>query len=284
MSVAYVGNKGTDILAAMELKPGHLRPGRHDGATPTAAGRTPACPPWRLPRRTSGPTTIRCRSPPTSGVARAHDPLDVRLRPRQGQQLVHHTRAPAPTRGARRTRTSTTRGGLRHPAQVQPVGRVRPSEQDVATGLAKALLNDWQVNGIMILRSGLPITVLSGTDVRSLPSAATTPIWSGTPRRRPARTSCCGSPGRLRAGGGGPSARPSATRCAVRGEGDRRRHLQELPIGSRAKFQFRVEAFNVFKRRQLQQPELDIHRGRELRRITGAADPRVLQFGFKFIY
>ena len=60
--------------------------------------------------------------------------------------------------------------------------------------------------------------------------------------------------------------------------------FKNFPIGSRARFQFRLEAFNVFNRVNYNNPNSTITAGANFGRILGAGDPRVLQLGFKFLY
>ena len=60
--------------------------------------------------------------------------------------------------------------------------------------------------------------------------------------------------------------------------------FKNFPIGSRARFQFRLEAFNVFNRVNYNNPNATITAGANFGRILGAGDPRVLQLGFKFLY
>ena len=156
-----------------------------------------------------------------------------------------------------------------------------------ATGVTRALLNDWQINGILVLRSGLPFTVKSGTD-RSLtavgqdngdligdptrPSGAD-PVqqWFNPAAFAPAALGTIGTAERnsLR----GPNA--ATVDMAL---------FKNFPIGSRARFQFRLEAFNVFNRVNYNNPNSTITAGANFGRILGAGDPRVLQLGFKFLY
>jgi hypothetical protein len=156
-----------------------------------------------------------------------------------------------------------------------------------ATGFTRALLNDWQVNGILVLRSGLPFTVKSGTD-RSLtavgqdngdligdptrPSSAD-PVqqWFNTAAFAPAALGTIGT----------------AERNALRGPNAATVDMaifKNFPIGSRARFQFRLEAFNVLNRVNYNNPNSTITAGANFGKILGAGDPRVLQLGFKLLY
>jgi len=60
--------------------------------------------------------------------------------------------------------------------------------------------------------------------------------------------------------------------------------FKNFPIGTRARFQFRLEAFNVFNRVNYNNPNSTITANVNFGKILGAADPRVLQLGFKFIF
>ncbi|MCK7479034.1 MAG: hypothetical protein M0C28_17980 [Candidatus Moduliflexus flocculans] len=145
-----------------------------------------------------------------------------------------------------------------------------------ATGIARALLNDWQINGIMVLRSGLPFTVKSGTD-RSLTavgqdngdligdptrpgSADPVQQWFNTAAFAPAALGTIGTAER---------------NCAARPERGHRRHgaLQELPHRLAGEVPVPPRGVQRVQPGQLQQPELDDHGGRELRENPGRRRP-----------
>ena len=139
----------------------------------------------------------------------------------------------------------------------------------------------------MALRSGLPFTVKSGTD-RSLTAvgqdngdligdptrpADADPVqqWFNTAAFDRAAIGTIGNVERnsLR----GPNA--AAIDMAL---------FKNFAIGSRAKFQFRLEAFNVFNRVNYNTPSANVNAGANFGKILGAGDPRVLQLGFKLLY
>ena len=134
LSVAYVANKGTDILAALELNPAIYGPGATTGNTNS--------------RRTyAGMSAMEIATPyqrsdyscapdhrDEAGLAGAHGPVHLRLRQGEGQRFPDGRRRRVLPQEFRESRCRLLVRGFRHPAQVQPVGGVRPSEQHVGDG------------------------------------------------------------------------------------------------------------------------------------------------------
>jgi len=58
---------------------------------------------------------------------------------------------------------------------------------------------------------------------------------------------------------------------------------KQIPIGETRRFQFRSEYFNLFNRVNLGDPNLDVNNV-NFGRIFNAGDPRILQFGLKFLF
>jgi hypothetical protein len=287
LSFAYVANKGTDILGAMEMNPAIYGPGATTGNTNT--------------RRTyAGMSAMEIATPyqrsdyksfQFTATKRASHGLTILstyvygIGKDNGSQTVEGGGSYPRSSANPEIDYSYSDFDIRHKFNLSVVYDL-PSKES-ATGFAKALLNDWQVNGIVILRSGLPFTVKSGTD-RSLtaigqdnadqiadparPSGAD-PVqqWFNPAAFTAAAVGTFGTAGRnaLR----GPNA--AVIDMAL---------FKNFPIGSRAKFQFRLEAFNVFNRVNYNNPNSTITAVANFGRILGAGDPRVLQLGFKFLY
>lgn len=155
-------------------------------------------------------------------------------------------------------------------------------------GFRNLLLNDWQVNAIASIYSGLPFTVLSGTDrsisgigndyadYTGLSTAAPTGVsqiaeYFNTAAFAPAKIGTFGDTGRniLR----GP------------GYGDVDASLfKNFVLTERFHLQFRAEAFNVENRANFQNPNATVASSVTFGRITAAYDPRVLQFGLKLFF
>ncbi len=155
------------------------------------------------------------------------------------------------------------------------------------TGFRNALLNDWQVNAISSLYSGLPFTVLSGTD-RSLSGIgndyadvvgdAARPNGVGQVQEFfntlafvPAIKGTFGNVGR----------------SSLRGPGffDVDASLfKNFLLTERWHLQFRAEAFNLENRANFQNPNSTVSSGVTFGRITAANDPRVLQFALKLMF
>jgi len=153
-------------------------------------------------------------------------------------------------------------------------------------GVAGVLANGWSINLIATADSGLPFTVVSGTD-RSLSGvgndyadlvgnaarpAGANPIfqWFNTAAFQPAATGTFGTAGRN----------------ILRGPGyfDVDASLfKEFYFTERWHLQFRAESFNLENRANFQNPTASVSSG-TFGRITGANDPRVLQFALKLFF
>jgi hypothetical protein len=149
------------------------------------------------------------------------------------------------------------------------------------------LVNDWQINGILVMRSGLPFTVKSGTD-RSLtavgqdngdligdptrPSGAD-PVqqWFNTAAFAPAALGTIGT----------------VERNSLRGPGYANFDFavfKNIPVTGRVKLQFRAESFNLFNRVNYNNPNSTITAGANFGRLLSASDPRVIQLGLKLLF
>jgi hypothetical protein len=154
------------------------------------------------------------------------------------------------------------------------------------TGFRSLLLNDWQVNGIASLQTGLPYTVLSGTD-RSLSGVGNDYAdIVGNPARPAgvnkvkeyfntaafvqATTGTFGDIGRNGLRGPGYADVDASI-------------FKEILPGERIHAQFRAEAFNTLNRVNFSNPISTVSSG-TYGQITAANSPRVFQFGLKLLF
>jgi hypothetical protein len=153
----------------------------------------------------------------------------------------------------------------------------------------RAIAGGWQLNGLVTLRSGFPVNVISGRDV----------VLSGTPGQRPNvigehRLSDDRTTGEKALAWFAAAAfvRPAAGnhgnvgRNALIGPPASTANLAvfknfDLP-GEQTKLQFRSEFFNAFNHVNLGGPNGTF--GSRMGRITTAADARVIQFALKLLF
>ncbi len=155
------------------------------------------------------------------------------------------------------------------------------------TGFRSVLFNDWQVNAITSLYSGLPFTVVSGTDrsrsgigndyadVIGNPAAPAgvnqVQEYFNTAAFAQAVIGTFGDVGRN-------SLRGPAffdVDAAI---------FKNFLFTERWRLQFRAEAFNVENRANFQNPNSTVSAGVTFGRITATSDPRVLQFALKLFF
>ncbi len=154
------------------------------------------------------------------------------------------------------------------------------------TGFRNVLANGWQVNAIASLQTGLPFTVLSGTD-RSLSGIGNDYAdMVGNPIRPagvskiseyfnkaafvPAAVGTFGYIGRNGLWGPGYAAVDASI-------------FKDFLDGERIHAQFRAEAFNTFNRVNFANPVSTVS-SRTYGQITSASSPRVFQFGLKLLF
>jgi len=287
LTFAYVANKGTDILAAMELNPAIYGPGATTGNTNS--------------RRTyAGMSAMEIATPYQRSEYSSFQFTASRRKASGLSFLATYVYGKAFDNNS-----ATMEGSGYYPrSSANPDIDWGPADFDVRhrcnlsfvydipkittlTGFAGLLVNDWQVNGIVVLRSGLPFTVMSGTD-RSLtaighdhadligdptrPSGADRiQMWFNTAAFA---TAAPGTFGTL-------------TRNSLRGPGSASVDLalfKNIPIASRLRVQFRAEAFNLFNRTNLGTPNATLSSAANFGKILGAGDPRVIQLGLKLVF
>lgn len=158
--------------------------------------------------------------------------------------------------------------------------------------ILRSMAGNWQVNGLITLRSGMPFNVISGQD-RAL---------SGTPNQRP---DVIGDPklpdNRSRSASilawfnRAEFALPatgtygSAGRNPLLGPASASANLGlfknfPLPFRENMRLQFRSEFFNVFNSVNFGNPNANLGAGANMGRITSAGGARVIQFALKFLY
>ncbi len=162
-------------------------------------------------------------------------------------------------------------------------------EPAVGGAFLRALAGGWQINGLVNLRSGLPVNVVSGTDAalsgtnNQRPNVAGDPIlpggrsraetiaaWFDRTRFVAAATGTFGNTGRNALIGPGQ---------AVMNAGLFRTF--KLPGREGLRLQIRSEFFNVTNRVNLGQPNANLASGANMGRITSAGAARVIQFAAK---
>jgi len=158
------------------------------------------------------------------------------------------------------------------------------------TGITDALFGNWQVSGIHVLQSGLPLTAtLSGTTVLNLGSdRVSRPNLVGDPElpesqrtvERWFKTDAFTIPGPA------PQAFGNAGVGIMRGPGFANFDFsvaKNIRLDENRYLQFRTELFNAFNRANFGPP--DIRReAATFGRILTAANPRIIQFGLKVYF
>lgn len=158
--------------------------------------------------------------------------------------------------------------------------------------LVRTVAGGWQVNGLVSVRTGMPIDIQTGTDT----------ALSGTPNQRPNVT---GDPvlpsGRSRADQvlawfDRNAFTPPATgaygnvgRNALLGPGASTTNAGifksfKVPGREGMRVQFRSEFFSIFNNPTFSNPETRVSAGVRMGRITGAGGARVIQFALKLLF
>jgi hypothetical protein len=159
-----------------------------------------------------------------------------------------------------------------------------PVFKDSTNHIARTAVGGWTLSGILTLESGNPLTVGSQNDNlgfggnTSNRANIVAPItYTGT-RFQWFSTSSFAEPAALQWG--------TASRNDVVGPGRNNWNMalyKAFQFGERAKFEFRVESFNTFNHTQLQNPNTSFG-STQFGQITGTYQPRIFQFGLKFLF
>lgn len=159
----------------------------------------------------------------------------------------------------------------------------------------RAVANNWQISGIVFLRSGNPFTPVSSLGnslspgFSSIDRADVVPgvswkldnltrdqkINTGYFNQNAFQTTALGTRG-------------TAGRGIIRGPGFASNDFmigRIFPIREQVRIQFRAELFNAFNRVNMRSPVMDVNNPNfgKLRQ-GGALDPRIMQFGLKFLF
>jgi hypothetical protein len=164
---------------------------------------------------------------------------------------------------------------------------------ETQNALLRGVFGGWQVNGLLTLRSGLPVNILSGSD-RAL---------SGTPSQRPDVNHDPVLPGGRARGDEvlrwfdrtaftlpAAGAYGDTGRNGLYGPGSAATNLAlfknvPLPFREGLRLQFRTELFNIFNQVNLSNPNATLSAGANMGRITStSSEARVIQFALKVIF
>jgi hypothetical protein len=155
------------------------------------------------------------------------------------------------------------------------------------SGVAGAMIGGWQLTGIYQWQSGQPFTITSGRDNAGWGLGDNRGIRTGQPYDAPA-----GSDETVWFNRAAFAVNPNGTFGeTLRGEffGPNRTTM-DLGVFKRFRFtndinvQFRAEFFNVLNTVNYNNPGTNVSTAASFGRITGAQDPRIMQFGLKFVF
>lgn len=284
VSIAYVGNHGVDIMGSRQFNPAVLEPGATTGNENSR-------------RLFPGLGAVELAS---SYVYDEFDSLQLQFTKRVSNGLTLLSNfvwsktiddTSSATEGNAGPPNPYNFRSARGPADFDQTFRFTLSmvyalPKFSFTGVRNVLLNNWTVNTIWSIDSGLPFTVVSGTD-RSLSGigndyadivgnpARPTGVsqlaeYFNTAAYTPAITGTFGNVGRNSLRGPGYFDVDASI-------------FKQFNFTERWRLQFRAEAFNIENRPNLQNPTATVSSG-TFGRITAAYDPRVLQFALKLLF
>ena len=166
-----------------------------------------------------------------------------------------------------------------------------PYLKDSSTPL-RLVAGGWQLNSIVTLESGVPFTVITGADTSLDGVGADRPNLIGTPELdtgRPRGEQVAKYFNTAAFQTGTPGTYGTAGRNLLRGPGNATVDFSALKnfdmpgFGEDAYLQLRVEAFNLFNRANFGNPVNNILAA-TFGRITTAGEPRILQFGIRYVF
>jgi hypothetical protein len=285
LSVAYVGNHAVDIMGSRQFNPAIFN------STATVANENSR-------REYQGLGAVELAS---SYVYEEYNSLQINLTKRfdKGLTLLSNF-----TYGKTIDDTSSATEGNAGPPNPFNFGSARgPADFDQkfrfvtsavyalpqwrGSGLVSALVNNWQINTIASLYSGLPFTVVSGTDRSRSGIGNDYADVIGNPSA-PAGVSQVQEFFNTAAFAQAPIGTFGANgRNSLRGPGffDVDASIfRNLNLTERYRLQLRAEAFNIQNRANFQNPNATVSSGVTFGRITAANDPRVLQFALKLVF
>jgi hypothetical protein len=157
-----------------------------------------------------------------------------------------------------------------------------------STGIAEKCLGGWSLNGILLLQSGMPVTVTQSTNGNSPAGFAVQrpniigKVSLDPSERNPAKFFNIAAFGLAK-----PFTLGNASRNPVRGPAYRDGDIaliKHTGIGDRADVEFRTEFFNVTNTPAFAQPNGQLGNGAFGSITATATDPRVIQFGARISY
>lgn len=284
-SVAYVGNHGLHVMGSRQLNPAVLAPGA------TVANENAR-------RLYPGLGTVEVASPYVYDIYHSLQ-ASVTKRTNKGLTLLANfvwsktiDNTSSAIEGNPGPSNPFNFRSSRGPADFDQTYRFNLSGNYVfpklhVTGLRNIVLNDWQLNSIASIYSGLPFTVVSGTD-RSLtgvnndyadqigdasrqPGANPVAQYFNTAAFRAATLGTFGSVGRNTLRG------PAYANIDAS-------LFKNFSLTETWQVQFRAEAFNLQNRANFNNPNASVGATATFGRITSAFDPRVLQFALKLSF
>ena len=154
-------------------------------------------------------------------------------------------------------------------------------------GAASHVIGGWQVTGIYQWQSGQPYTITSGVDNAGWGLGDNRAVRTGQPLEPPA-----GSDQTVWFNRAAFAVNPNGTFGeTLRGEffGPNRTTVdlgvfKRFTFSNNMNFQFRAEVFNLFNTVNFNNPGTTVNSTASFGRITSAEDPRIMQFGFKFLF
>ena len=155
-------------------------------------------------------------------------------------------------------------------------------------GAVSHVIGGWQVTGIYQWQSGQPYTITSGVDNAGWGLGSNRAIRTGQPLDPPAGAdqTVWFNPAAFAVNPNGTFGddaqgrvlwseplRPSTSGCS-----------SASPSRTDMNFQFRAEFFNLFNTVNFNNPGTTVNSAATFGRITAAEDPRIMQFGLKFLF
>jgi hypothetical protein len=168
-----------------------------------------------------------------------------------------------------------------------PVGKGQ--RWSTGNGVADYILGNWQLNNFFTARTGLPFTPIISSDVANTGNVG----WAGYEH-----ANLVGDPHKNVPAGYGfnPAAyqRPADFTYGTAGRNSLRTQrfinmdasiFRQFPVWGERRFEFRVEAFNLFNHPVMATPNNDINNGKQFGQVTKTSSTeRQLQLGGKFIF
>jgi len=159
-----------------------------------------------------------------------------------------------------------------------------PLFKDSGTRAEKALIGGWEISSIATFESGNPFSIGNGVDNLGFGGGTSNranivaPVTYPKTRFAWFSTSSFAAPGPLQWG--------TAARNDVVGPGRNNWNIamyKAFRFTERAQLQFRAETFNTFNHTQFTNPSATLTSG-NFGQITGTYQPRIWQFGMKFLF